>query len=285
MKDKTIKILDHGFIRVVDIMGTDVDIVNAARISYGDGTTKTNNDSGLINYLMRYDHTTPFEMCEIKLHIKAPIFVARQWLRHRTASVNEYSARYSVVKDSFYLPELEQIKSQSVDNKQCSGDMITPEAAQDIRDAIQHHSERSYEMYLGLTQTISRETARMILPVNFYTEFYWKIDLHNYMHFVRLRAHPHAQYEIRVYAEQMIEILKEWCPITYSAFMEHRVNSLKLSATAAKAIAMSIESPQTLGGCFDELSVHKRERREIVQHFYSHKKKKYIKKYLTAARG
>lgn len=217
--------LDHGFVRVVDFMGSDSAIVQAARVSYGDGTKTVNEDKGLINYLMKHKHTSPFEMCEIKLHIKLPMFIARQWIRHRTANVNECSARYSILPEEYYIPELQNILPQSEMNKQCRGGEISPEFAKDAQSLIRESSKRSYEDYQALLgdeeNGIAREIARGVLPVNMYTEWYWKIDLHNLLHFIRLRIHPHAQYEIRVYAQILADIVKQWCPLAYGAFEEH----------------------------------------------------------------
>lgn len=229
---KTIPVLDHGFIRVVDYMGNDSSIVQAARVSYGAGTKQVNEDRGLINYLMRHGHTTPFEMCEIKLHIKLPIFVMRHWVRHRTANINEYSARYSVLSNEFYIPELSKIAGQSKTNKQGrADDQMSSEDKSEIAKTLSEFSEKAYEKYshmlndLGLT----RELARTILPVNVYTEMYWKIDLHNLFHFLRLRADSHAQYEIQCYANAILDIVKLWVPFAYDAFINYRKNSVSVS--------------------------------------------------------
>ena len=229
---KTIPVLDHGFIRVVDYMGNDSSIVQAARVSYGAGTKQVNEDRGLINYLMRHGHTTPFEMCEIKLHIKLPIFVMRHWVRHRTANINEYSARYSVLSNEFYIPELSKIAGQSKTNKQGrADDQMSSEDKSEIAKTLSEFSEKAYEKYshmlndLGLT----RELARTILPVNVYTEMYWKIDLHNLFHFLRLRADSHAQYEIQCYANAILNIVRLWVPFAYDAFINYRKNSVRVS--------------------------------------------------------
>lgn len=226
---KTIPVLDHGFIRVIDYMGTDSSVVQAARVSYGEGTKQVNEDKGLINYLMRHGHTTPFEMCEIKLHVKLPIFVMRHWVRHRTASVNEYSARYSVLSKEFYIPESSKIAGQSKLNKQGrDDDKMALEDKNEIISILKDFSEQSYDKYshmlndLGLT----RELARTVLPVNVYTEMYWKIDLHNLFHFLKLRADSHAQYEIQCYANTILDIVKKWVPFSYDAFMNYRKNSI-----------------------------------------------------------
>ncbi len=239
-----IKVLDHGFIRVIDYMGDDEAVVQSARVSYGRGTKKISQDRGLIRYLMRHWHTTPFEMCEIKFHVKLPIFVARQWIRHRTANVNEYSARYSILDKEFYIPAPANLASQSDSNRQGRGDVLEGAEAHQVLELLKNDSEKSYEHYMQMLNLndntdevldpnkkgLTRELARMNLPVNYYTQWYWKIDLNNLMHFLMLRADPHAQYEIRVYAEAMIEVLKKWVPFTFEAFMDYRVNSANLSA-------------------------------------------------------
>lgn len=246
---EAIPVLDHGFIRVIDYMGDDSAIVQAARVSYGKGTKKISEDQGLINYLMRHRHSTPFEMCEIKFHIKLPIFVARQWIRHRTANVNEYSARYSIMDKEFYLPRPEHLAAQSKVNNQGRGDVLDGMRAQRIMQLLKEDAMRAYDHYqymLNETETgekidedqdgLARELARMNLPVNFYTQWYWKIDLHNLMHFLSLRADSHAQYEIRVYAEAMLDVLKKWVPATYQAFMDYRVGSANLSAKGLEVV-------------------------------------------------
>ena len=246
---KPIPILDHGFIRVIDYMGTDQSIVQAARVSYGEGTKKLREDRGLIRYLLSHWHTTPFEMCEIKFHIKLPIFVARQWIRHRTANVNEYSARYSVLDKEFYIPEMDQLGSQSTTNKQGRSNTLDKKFAKHAQDLIKKNSEQLYEDYQDLLngkllnndeyvegEGLARELARTTLPLNYYTQWYWKIDLHNLMHFLRLRADSHAQYEIQIYAEKMVEILKKWVPLTYEAFEDYRSDSFLLSKEAAKLL-------------------------------------------------
>lgn len=229
---KPIPVLDHGFIRVVDYMGNDSSIVQAARVSYGAGTKKIQEDRGLINYLMRHGHTTPFEMCEIKLHVKLPIFVMRHWVRHRTANINEYSARYSILSNEFYIPELDQIARQSEINKQGKS-TIAMEAAEgkEIVDTLTDFSKAAYEKYSYMLNDLglARELARTILPVSVYTEIYWKIDLHNLLHFLKLRTDSHAQYEIRCYANKILDIVKAWVPFTYDAFINYRQNSVSVS--------------------------------------------------------
>ncbi len=238
-------VLDQGFVRVIDYMGDDAAIVQAARVSYGRGTKQVSNDRGLINYLMRHRHTSPFEMCEIKLHIKLPIFIARQWIRHRTANVNEYSARYSVLEEAFYTPAPEDLAAQSESNRQGRAGVIEGTEASDTLDRIRAHSRDSYQLYLDLLnedrngetadpekQGVARELARMTLPLNTYTEWYWKIDLHNLLHFSALRADSHAQYEIRAYADVLLDVLKRWVPLTYDAFIDYRHEGAELSAKA-----------------------------------------------------
>jgi len=228
-------VLDQGFIRVVDYMGDDAAVVQAARVSYGKGTKQVSSDRGLINYLMRHRHTTPFEMCEIKLHVKLPIFVARQWIRHRTASVNEYSARYSVLDDGSYRPELAKLAAQAVQNRQGRGNQLDEATAQSVQtrlDASAEAAEATYRWLLGDgpgEPGLSRELARMVLPLSAYTQWYWKIDLHNLMHFIALRADSHAQYEIRAYADVLSEIVKKWVPLTAAAFRDYRVDGAELS--------------------------------------------------------
>ncbi|RMH39311.1 MAG: FAD-dependent thymidylate synthase [Alphaproteobacteria bacterium] len=217
-------VLDHGFVRVIDYMGDDAAIVQAARVSYGKGTKSVSNDEGLIRYLMRHWHSTPFEMCEIKLHVKLPIFVARQWIRHRTANVNEYSARYSILDREFYIPSPEALALQSTQNNQGRGAPLDPEAAARVLEILKADAARAYDHYEEMVDRIglARELARMNLPANIYTQWYWKIDLHNLLHFLRLRADPHAQYEIRVYAETIGKLVADWVPMTWRAYQELR---------------------------------------------------------------
>jgi thymidylate synthase (FAD) len=246
---RQLPVLDHGFIRVIDYMGDDGAIVQAARVSYGRGTKSARDDQGLINYLMRMRHTSPFEMCELKLHVKLPIFIARQWIRHRTANVNEYSARYSVLGDDFYVPEAEHLASQSGSNRQGRAEVVGPDEAAAVRDAIATNAAGSYERYLQLLnrdrndetidperQGIARELARMTLPLNTYTEWYWKIDLHNLLHFIALRIDPHAQYEIRAYAEVLLDLVRRWVPMTAAAFQNHRLDGAELSGAGLEAV-------------------------------------------------
>ena len=240
---KPLPALDHGFVRVVDYMGDDTAIVQSARVSYGKGTKKISNDKGLIKYLMRHWHSTPFEMCEIKLHVKLPIFIARQWIRHRTANVNEYSARYSILDKEFYIPSVENLASQSQVNKQGRAESLSPEEAEKVITLLKNDAEQTYRNYEVMLNEnsegetlddnstgIARELARMNLTLNTYTQWYWKIDLNNLLHFLALRADAHAQYEIRVYADIILDIVKKWVPVTYEAFEDYRVGGTQLSA-------------------------------------------------------
>jgi len=231
---EAVPVLDHGFVRVVDYMGDDAAIVQAARVSYGQGTKHARDDSGLIRYLMRHWHSTPFEMCEIKFHVKLPVFVARQWIRHRTANVNEYSARYSILDREFYIPAPDALAAQSTVNNQGRGAVLEGAEAQRVLETLTADAGRSYDNYEAMLsqdgqQGLARELARMNLPMNIYTQWYWKVDLHNLMHFLRLRADAHAQYEIRVYADAICELVKAWVPATWSAFEDYRLNAAQFS--------------------------------------------------------
>ena len=246
---EAIPILDHGFIRVIDYMGDDTSIVQAARVSYGKGTKKVSTDSGLIKYLMRHWHSTPFEMCEIKYHVKLPIFIARQWIRHRTANVNEYSARYSILDKEFYLPAIENLAAQSQSNRQGRGDVLSGDQAKKVLDLLKKDAEQTYNNYETMLNErydgsvidgnqvgLARELARMNLTLNTYTQWYWKTDLLNLMNFLRLRADHHAQYEIRAYADSMLDTVKKWVPITYEAFLDYRVGGTEVSSKGKKII-------------------------------------------------
>ena len=244
-----IPVLDHGFVRVDDYMGDDTSIVQSARVSYGKGTKKVSTDEGLIKYLMRHWHSTPFEMCEIKYHVKLPIFIARQWIRHRTANVNEYSARYSILDKEFYIPNKEQLSAQSTINRQGRGDLITGDQADEVLKILKDDATQTYGNYEKMLNErfdgtvidekksgLARELARMNLTLNSYTQWYWKTDLLNLLNFLFLRADSHAQYEIRVYAEAMLETVKKWVPITHSAFLDYRVGAVHVSAKGKKVI-------------------------------------------------
>lgn len=236
-----IPVLDHGFVRVVDYMGDDAAIVQAARVSYGAGTKTARDDRGLIRYLMRHWHSTPFEMCEIKLHVKLPVFVARQWIRHRTANVNEYSARYSILDREFYTPAPEHLAAQSSLNNQGRGESLPPEEAERVLRILRDDASRAYDHYEAMLSTegqagLARELARMTLPASIYTQWYWKVDLHNLFHFLRLRADPHAQYEIRVYAEAICDITRTWVPFAWEAFEDYRLNAVTFSRQGMDAL-------------------------------------------------
>ena len=235
------QVLDHGLVRVIDYMGDDAAITQAARVSYGRGTKAVQNDEGLIRYLMRHWHSTPFEMCEVKFHVKLPVFVARQWIRHRTANVNEYSARYSILDREFYIPAPEHLAAQSTVNNQGRGELLDGEEAARVLDILREDAMRSYDHYEDMLSQdgqkgLARELARMNLPANVYTQWYWKVDLHNLFHFLRLRADAHAQYEIRAYAEVMCQIVRDWVPLAYGAFEDYRLGGVSLSGKAIEVL-------------------------------------------------
>ncbi|TDT74867.1 thymidylate synthase (FAD) [Litoreibacter halocynthiae] len=243
------EVLDHGFIRVIDYMGDDSAICQAARVSYGKGTKSVQNDEGLIRYLMRHWHSTPFEMCEIKLHVKLPVFVARQWIRHRTANVNEYSARYSILDREFYIPAPEHINAQSVVNNQGRGKILEGEEAARVLEILKADSTRAYDNYEAMISDdgqdgLARELARMNLPANIYTQWYWKVDLHNLFHFLRLRADSHAQYEIRVYADAICNVVADWVPAAYSAFEDYRLGGAQLSGKAVDCVRRMLKGEE-----------------------------------------
>ena len=234
-------VLDHGLVRVVDYMGDDAAITQAARVSYGRGTKTVNTDEGLIRYLMRHWHSTPFEMCEVKFHVKLPVFVARQWIRHRTANVNEYSARYSILDREFYIPAPEHLSAQSAVNRQGRGELLEGDEAARVLDLLREDAMRSYDHYESMLSQdgqkgLARELARMNLPANIYTQWYWKVDLHNLFHFLRLRADAHAQYEIRAYADTMCGIVRDWVPFAYAAFEDYRLGAVQLSAKGVEVL-------------------------------------------------
>lgn len=264
---KEFKCLDKGFVRLVDIMGGDESIVQAARVSYGKGTKTFSEDRNLIRYLMRHRHTSPFEMVEYKFHIKLPIFVARQWIRHRTANVNEYSGRYSIMPDEFYVPSTEDVRKQSKTNKQGRSDEPIPEnIANDFVKDLQETQNYLYEKYnYYLSQDIAREIARINLPLSTYTEWYWKIDLHNLFHFLELRLHPTAQFEIREYAKIIAQIVKETCPIAYQAFEDYRLNSITFSSIELKILKNMLQYNLPTFEEMLEMGLTKRE----VEEFFS----------------
>ena len=268
-------VLDHGFVRVIDYMGDDAAIVQAARVSYGRGTKRAREDAGLIRYLMRNWHTTPFEMCEIKYHVKLPIFVARQWIRHRTANVNEYSARYSILDKEFYIPDSRHLGSQSKTDRQGRGDVLDANETQRVLELLRDDAERAYGHYTEMLNEdaegnvqdtsrtgLARELARMNLSLNFYTQWYWKIDLHNLLHFLWLRSEPHAQYEIRAYADVMLDTLRRWLPTTHEAFFDYRVDGARISRKG-----LSVVRKMLAGEAVDQLAsgMSKAEWRDLME--------------------
>jgi thymidylate synthase (FAD) len=272
---EAIPVLDHGFIRVIDYMGDDSSIVQSARVSYGKGTKKISTDEGLIRYLMRHWHSTPFEMCEIKYHVKLPIFIARQWIRHRTANVNEYSARYSILDKEFYIPEKEQLSAQATNNRQGRGELITGQQADEVIKILKDDAVRTYDNYEKMLNErfdgtiidekksgLARELARMNLTLNSYTQWYWKTDLLNLMNFLFLRGDSHAQYEIRVYAETMLDTVKKWVPITHAAFLDYRVGATHLSSKGLK-IVKSMINGNKIG--YEDSGLSKREWNELME--------------------
>jgi thymidylate synthase (FAD) len=272
---RALPVLDHGFVRVVDYMGDDAAIVQAARVSYGRGTKKTREDAGLIRYLLRHRHTTPFEMCEIKYHVKLPVFVARQWIRHRTANVNEYSARYSILDREFYIPAPEHLAAQSTVNRQGRGDVLTGAEAQRVLDLLKDDSNRAYDHYEEMLNEredgtvivpgkagLARELARMNLPLNVYTQWYWKTDLHNLLHFLSLRADAHAQYEIRAFAETMLDTVKRWVPLVYEAVADYRMGGYTLSAKALAAVKRMLAGETVTA---EQAGLSAREWRELME--------------------
>ncbi len=243
-----VPVLDRGFVRCVDYMGNDDAIVQAARVSYGRGTRKAQDDANLVRYLMRHQHTTPFEMCEIKFHVKLPVFVARQWIRHRTASVNEYSARYSILDREFYLPDPAHLAAQATSNNQGRGELVEGEEAIRATELLEEGAKRAYGEYEEMLNLrdgetidssrrgLAREIARSHLPISVYTQWYWKIDLHNLLHFLDLRGDPHAQYEIRAYAEAIEGFVQRWVPTAWQAFLDYRRNASRFSSAQTAAL-------------------------------------------------
>ncbi len=271
---QAIPVLDHGFIRVIDYMGDDSAVVQAARVSYGRGTRRLSEDRGLIRYLMRHRHTTPFEMCEIKYHCKLPIFVARQWIRHRTANVNEYSARYSILDNEFYIPAPEQLAAQARSNRQGRSEALSGEEAAHVFALLRDDAARAYEHYAEMlnedadgTPTdpsrrgLARELARMNLSLNFYTQWYWKIDLYNLLNFLGLRADPHAQYEIRAYAEAMLDTVRRWVPHTHEAFSDYGIGGARLSAGALEVVKRMVAGEEVRQ---EDTGLSQREWRELM---------------------
>ena len=267
-------VLDRGFLRVIDYMGDDSAVVQAARVSYGRGTRRLREDAGLIRYLLRHRHTTPFEMCEIKFHVKLPIFVARQWIRHRTANVNEYSARYSVLDREFYLPHAAHLAAQATTNRQGRGQVLEGEEAARALALLKMDATRAFDSYESMLnerpdgtridpdrQGLARELARMNLPLSAYTQWYWKTDLHNLLNFVALRADSHAQYEIRVYAEAMLDVIRRWVPTTCQAFLDYRLNGAELSAAALGVIRRLVRGEAVRQ---EESGLNPREWRELM---------------------
>lgn len=260
-------VLDHGFVRVVDYMGDDAAVVQAARVSYGSGTKSVRSDAGLIRYLMRHRHTTPFEMCEIKLHVKLPIFVARQWIRHRTANVNEYSARYSILDREFYLPGKDAVAPQSTTNRQGRGAALGEAAAEDVRGRMRTSAAAAFDLYDHLLGEddgeggVARELGRAVLPLSTYTQWYWKIDLHNLLHFVALRADPHAQAEIRAYADVILDLVRRWVPTTAEAFRDYRLEGASLSRGQLEAIRRRLRGEAVAA---EDVGLSAREWRELA---------------------
>jgi len=259
--------LDHGFVRLIDYMGDDNAIVQAARVSYGKGSKKVRQDRGLLRYLIRHRHTTPFEMCELKLHVKLPIFVARQWIRHRTANVNEISARYSVLDKEFYLPDPNDMSIQSISNRQGRGDTLSPEQSALALELLKRDATQTYDTYqqlLGEEFGLARELARMNLPVNWYTQWYWKIDLHNLLHFLSLRMDSHAQYEIRVFGDAIGSLVADWVPLVWEAFQDYRLGGTFLSKQEVEMIRGALNG--TLPD-FADAGLSKREWNTVCRRF------------------
>ncbi len=237
--DQPVPVLDKGFVRLVDYMGSDARIVQAARVSYGEGTKTFREDKGLIDYLLRNQHTSPFEQVHLTFHCKMPIFVARQWVRHRTAKLNEISGRYSVMKDEFYVPEPDAVAFQSTDNKQgrSSPDQVPEEMKAKVRTVLEQGQKQSYSEYEALLDDgVARELARINLPLSLYTEWYWTMDLHNLFHFLALRLDPHAQLEIRVYAEAVLKLVRAVAPVAVEAFENHILGGVRFNRQELEAL-------------------------------------------------
>lgn len=272
-------VLDHGFIAVKDYMGDDLSVLQMARMSYGKGTKGTSDDRALLRYLMRHFHTSPFEGCVIKLHVKLPIFVMRQWVRHRTASLNEYSARYSIMPDEFYVPEAAHLAVQSSDNKQGRGQVLSAERAAEVLEIMKDDARRNFATYHDLLNAdesgqvidadkdgIARELARIGLPVSAYTQMYWQTNLHNLMHFLRLRADRHAQYEIRIFAEKILEIMADWVPVTTEAFRDYQLEAGRLSRMEMNLIKDLLAGKAAIGDA-QRYGLSKREIKEFQDRF------------------
>lgn len=284
---EVVPVLDHGFIYLVDYMGDDNAIEQAARVSYGFGTRSVSQTEGLIRYLDRHRHTSPFEMGELKFHAKLPISVARQWVRHRTASLNEYSARYSILQDEFYIPDTESINVQSTNNKQGRGEKVSSEEAALVQEVFSKNAKRNYEDYLFLLNDdgngkpvdsdrpqIARELARNVLPVDIYTEWYWKVNLHNLFHFLGLRMDPHAQLEIRKYADVMAEIISDAFPISYKAFEDYELFAASVSRPEQNVLSklltdsgLIFTEEQVLMAAKETGLKNKRESEEMIEKF------------------
>ncbi len=272
---QAIPVLDKGFVRVVDYMGDDNAVVQGARVSYGRGTRAVQSDRGLIRYLMRHRHTTPFELAEIKLHVRAPIFVTRQWFRHRTASINEYSARYSVLEREFYVPPPESVAAQSASNRQGRGAAMAPEQAARVVEMLRDDAARCYDNYLWMLNEaegeahdpgragVARELARINLPVGIYTQFYWKVDLWNLLRFLSLRADPHAQAEIRAFADAILGVVQAWVPAVHDAFADYVMNATTLSGPATALLRAALAGREPLDPA--AFGLGGRELRELVE--------------------
>ncbi|MBO4509607.1 MAG: FAD-dependent thymidylate synthase [Spirochaetaceae bacterium] len=245
--DKEFPVLNHGFVRLVDYMGGDSRIVQSARVSYGDGTKTVREDAGLIDYLLRHQHTSPFEQVVLTFHVKMPIFVARQWIRHRTARVNEISGRYSIMRDEFYLPADVDVAKQSTDNKQGrSTEPVTHQYAAEVQEKLEKGQEQAYADYSALVETgLARELARVNLPLSLYTEMYWQIDLHNLFHFLKLRLDGHAQKEIRDYADVILEITKAVAPLATSSFENYMRNGVNFSGEEMEELRKMLDGKET----------------------------------------
>lgn len=264
----TRKVLDYGEVTLVDVFGTDARIVEAARASYSKGTKRTSTDEQLIRYLLRHHHTTPFEMCEVLFHLKLPIFVARQLVRHRTASINEVSARYSELPDELYVPEINQLGKQSSDNKQGRQELASSEVerASFCQDFINDSNRAAYFTYQNLLrENVSREISRIVLPVSTYTEMFWKMDLHNFLRFLKLRMDAHAQYEFRVFANAMCELVRPHFPITFGAFDDYILNAHTLSKGEQKLLAEILKSGGSLTSLADSAARHGLSSRELTE--------------------